>query len=115
MPPSTASRAPPAIRLSPRRSSAAATRAIVSPRSLVRTGCGCSAAPSRAQANRPRRRLEGDMVRLLVIGIALVAAVGAAAAPPPGPALVAFVSDQGLLEVGTDSAGLKLMRDGTCP
>ncbi|HEU5213780.1 MAG TPA: hypothetical protein VFU10_13490 [Gaiellaceae bacterium] len=55
------------------------------------------------------------MVRLLVITVALVAAVGAAAAPVPEPALVAFVSDQGLLAVGSDSAGLKLMRDGTCP
>ena len=55
------------------------------------------------------------MIRLLIIGMALVAAVGAAAAPPPEPALVAFVSEQGLLEVGTDAAGLKLMRDGTCP
>jgi Tol biopolymer transport system component len=55
------------------------------------------------------------VVRLLVIAIALVAAVGAAAAPPPEPALVAFVNDQGLLEVGTDAAGLKLIRNGTCP
>src|SRR4051812_48377761 len=54
------------------------------------------------------------MIRLLVIGIALVAAVGAAAAPAPEP-LVAFVSDQGLLQVGADESGLKLLRDGTCP
>src|SRR4051812_26855438 len=55
------------------------------------------------------------MVRLLIIGLALVGAVGAAAAPPPEPAPVAFVNDQGLLEVGADAAGPNLLRDARCP
>jgi Tol biopolymer transport system component len=54
------------------------------------------------------------MIRLAVIAIALVAVVGAAAAPPPD-ARVTFVNDLGLLAVGSDGTGLALMRDGSCP
>ena len=54
------------------------------------------------------------MTRLVVIAIALVAVVGAAAAPPPD-AQVTFVNQLGLLSVGANGAGLTLMRDASCP
>src|SRR5262249_37171031 len=104
----------PATRRSWPRSNAAATGAIGSTPSSAKTGCGSSARGC-LQANRTRSRLESDMIRLVVIAVALVAAVGAAAAPPPEPARVAFVSDLGVLEVGSDAAGLNMMRHGTWP
>jgi hypothetical protein len=55
------------------------------------------------------------MVRLAVIGIALLLAASAAAAPTDR-ATIAFVGDLGLLTVGSDGTGVTQLRDGNaCP
>src|SRR3954447_19027179 len=56
----------------------------------------------------------GQMLRLAVIGVALVFAVSAAAAAPDR-ATIAFVGDLGLLTVGADGTGVTMLRDGACP
>src|SRR3954469_22129856 len=56
----------------------------------------------------------GQMVRLAVIGVALVFAVSAAAAAPDR-ATIAFVGDLGLITVGSDGSGVTMLLDGACP